>query len=186
MRLRPSLWQKQYYNQKIGAVGLKSGNIILIKADTFQGKRKIKDRWEDKPHEVECQITTDVPLYEVKDQSGNSYILHCNWLLLVASEAGIPLHVGVHQTWDRCPSPPLQSSLLQKGVTARQCHKKMMVWKSPSIRVGRLPWDEKMGSYGFSHGHQLEHPPKMGEVPRSCVVGVDVFIDRMADRIIYV
>ena len=33
---------------------LKPGNV-LVKADTFQGKRKIKDRWEDKPHDVVCQ-----------------------------------------------------------------------------------------------------------------------------------
>ena len=65
--------QKQYYNWKIGAVGLKPGNLILVKTDAFQGKRKIKDRWEDKPHELVCQIMTDIPLYEVKDQSGNSH-----------------------------------------------------------------------------------------------------------------
>ena len=59
--------QKQYYDWKIGAIGLKPGNLILVKADTFKGKRKIKDRWEDKPHKVVCQITTDVPSYEVND-----------------------------------------------------------------------------------------------------------------------
>ena len=70
--------QKQYYDQKIGAVDLKPGNLVLVKADAFQGKRKIKDRWEDKPHEVEHQVTTDIPLYEVTDQCGQSCILHCN------------------------------------------------------------------------------------------------------------
>ena len=97
--------QKWYYDWKIGAIGLKPGNLVLVKADTFQGKGKIKDTWEDKPHEVICQITIDVPSYEVKDQHGNSCILHGNWLLLIASEAGIPLHVGVHEAWDRCTSP---------------------------------------------------------------------------------
>ena len=63
------------------------------------------DRWEDKPHEVVCQITTDVSLYEVKDQHRNSHILHLNWLLLVASEAGILLCMGVHQVQNRCTSP---------------------------------------------------------------------------------
>ena len=37
------------------------------------------------------------------------------------------------------PAPP-QSSLLPEGVTARLHHKKIMVWQSPSIRLGRLPW----------------------------------------------
>ena len=30
--------QKWYYNPKIGATGLKPGNLILIKADAFQGR----------------------------------------------------------------------------------------------------------------------------------------------------
>ena len=60
--------QKWYYDQKIGAMGLKPGDLIPVKADAFQGKRKIKDRWKEKPHEVVCKITMDIPSYEVKDQ----------------------------------------------------------------------------------------------------------------------
>ena len=97
--------QKWYYNQKIGAIGLKPGDLVLVKTDAFQGKRKITDRWKDKPHEVVCQIMTDEPSYEVKDQHGYSCILHQKWLLLVASEAGIPLCMGVCQVWDKCTSP---------------------------------------------------------------------------------
>ena len=53
--LRATLWeaqaqsmaeaqrQKRYYDQKIGAVDLKPGDLVLVKADAFQGKRKIKD-----------------------------------------------------------------------------------------------------------------------------------------------
>ena len=37
-------WQKWYYDQKIGAVDLKSGNLVLVKADAFKGKREINDR----------------------------------------------------------------------------------------------------------------------------------------------
>ena len=97
--------QKQYYDWKICAIGLESGNHVLIKADAFQGKRKIMDIWENKPHEVVHQIMTDIPSYDVKDWHGNSCILHCNQLLLVVSEADIPLCVGVCQVWDGCNSP---------------------------------------------------------------------------------
>ena len=31
---------------------LKPGDLVLVRADAFKGKRKIKDRWEDKPKEV--------------------------------------------------------------------------------------------------------------------------------------
>ena len=39
--------QKQYYDRKIGAVNLKPGNLVLVKADTWKGKKKIKDRLEE-------------------------------------------------------------------------------------------------------------------------------------------
>ena len=68
--------QKQYYDRKIGAVTLKPGNIILVKADAFKGKRKIKDRWEEETWEVVCQILTDIPSYEVTNQHGSSCVLH--------------------------------------------------------------------------------------------------------------
>ena len=113
--------QKWYYDWTIGAIGLKPGNLVLVKADAFQGKRKIKDRWEDKPHEVVHLIMTDIPSYKVKDQCGHSFILYHSWLLLVASETGVPLCMGVCQVWGRCTSPT------PKGVTARLCHKKVMV-----------------------------------------------------------
>ena len=58
-RLRTTLWeaqaqsmveacqQKWYYDRKIGAVNLKPGDLVLVKADAFKGKRKIKDRLEE-------------------------------------------------------------------------------------------------------------------------------------------
>ena len=55
---------------------LKPGDLVLVKADAFKGKRKIRDRWEDKTCDVVCQITTDIPSYEVTDQCGQSQILH--------------------------------------------------------------------------------------------------------------
>ena len=81
------------------------GDLVVMKADVFKGKRKTKDKWEDKPCEVVCQITTDVPLYKVMDQCGQSWILHHNRLLLVISETGVLLWLGVCKAWDRCTSP---------------------------------------------------------------------------------
>ena len=119
--------QKQYYDQKIGAIGLKPGNLILVKANAFQGKRKIKDRWGDKPHEVVHQITKVIPSYEKKDQHGNSHVLHCNQLLLIASKLVFP-YVRVSAKHGMDVPVSSQSSLLPEVVTARQCHKKTMVW----------------------------------------------------------
>ena len=46
------------------------------------------------------------PLLQSKmDQHGWSCILHQNQLLLIASEVGIPLCIGVCHVWDRCTCP---------------------------------------------------------------------------------
>ena len=129
--------QKWYYDQNIWHHRFETWQSCPSQGRCLSKKRKIMDRWDNKPHEVIHQIMTDMPLY---DQHGNSLVLHHNWHLLVASGVGIPLLVGVCQVWDRCTSPP-QSSLLLEGVTVRLHHKKMMVWQSPSIRLRRLPWD---------------------------------------------
>ena len=96
-------WQKQYYNRKIGTVNLKPGDLILVKADAFKGKRKIKDRWEEDTWEVVHQIATDIPSYKVTNQPGRSCILHWNWLLLITSEVGIPLCMGNCHAQNRLP-----------------------------------------------------------------------------------
>ena len=121
--LRTTLWEVQtqsmaefhqhkwYYDQKIGAKNLKPGDPVLVKADAFKGKRKIRDRWEKDTWEVVHQIMTDIPSYKVTDQCRRLCILQWNWLLLVASEAGVPLCIGICQAWDRCTSPtPFKAS----------------------------------------------------------------------------
>ena len=64
--------------EKIGAVNLKPGNLVLVKADAFKEKRKIKDRWEEDTWEVVHQIATDVPSQEVMIHNGKSQVLHQN------------------------------------------------------------------------------------------------------------
>ena len=44
--------QKWYYDRKIGTVNLKPGNLVLVKADAWKGKRKIKDRRDEETWEV--------------------------------------------------------------------------------------------------------------------------------------
>ena len=86
-------------------MNLKPGNLVLVKANAFKGKRKIRDRWEEETCEVVCQIATDIPSYEVMDQCGQSCILHQNRLFLIVPEAGVSLGIGVHHAWDRCTNP---------------------------------------------------------------------------------
>ena len=48
--------QKWYYDRKIGTMNLKPGDLVLVKADAWKGKRKIKDRWDEETWEVSQQI----------------------------------------------------------------------------------------------------------------------------------
>ena len=143
--------QKWYYDRKIGAVNLKPGNLILVKADAFKGKRKIKDRWEEETWEVVCQIATDIPSYEVTNQHGRSRVLHQNWFLLVVSEVCILLCMGSHHAWDRCTSPtPCRTTSVRgerkrmpqenngKAVTWWPTSKVSWGWKNGKLWL--LPW----------------------------------------------
>ena len=73
------------------------GDIVLMKNDMYQGKRKVKDRWSETEYVVVHQVADGVPAYEVKDEVGNIKTIHCNWLFLMATpkEAIMPLGAGM-------------------------------------------------------------------------------------------
>ena len=64
-------WQKWYYDRVTSTVHLMPGNIVLMKLDAFQGKRKVKDWWSEVEYVVVCQVADDVHAYEVQDNGGN-------------------------------------------------------------------------------------------------------------------
>ena len=63
-QLRSTLWevqtqltaeaclQKWHYDRKIGAMNLKPGDLVLVKADAWRGKQNFKDRWDEETWEV--------------------------------------------------------------------------------------------------------------------------------------
>ena len=53
-------------------MNLKPGDLVLVKADAWKGKRKIKDRWGEETWEVSQQIVADVPSYKVTNQHEQS------------------------------------------------------------------------------------------------------------------
>ena len=57
--------QKWYYDRSTSTMQLMPGNIVLMKLDAFQGKRKVKDQWNEVEYVVVHQVTDDVPMYEV-------------------------------------------------------------------------------------------------------------------------
>ena len=65
-------------------VQLMLGDVVLMKLDAFQGKRKAKDGWSEVEYMVVHQVADDVPMYKVRDYGGNVKVAHCNQLFLVA------------------------------------------------------------------------------------------------------
>ena len=69
--------QKWYYDRKPNTVSLEPGDLVLAKAETYQGRRKVKDWWEEELYEVEHQVAEGIPSYLMKNQwTGQSKILH--------------------------------------------------------------------------------------------------------------
>ena len=62
--------EKWYYDRKTGTVNLKPGDLVLVEADAWKGKRNIKDRLDEETWEVSQQIVADVPSYKVTNQHG--------------------------------------------------------------------------------------------------------------------
>ena len=70
--------QKCNYDKSMSTVQLMPGDVVLKKADAFQGKRKVKDHRSEVEYEVICQVTNGVPSYEIKGLSGNVKVIHHN------------------------------------------------------------------------------------------------------------
>ena len=76
--------QCRYYDHKAGAVALQPGDVVMVHTNSFVGKQKVKDRWEDGGFIVESQVE-DCPTSDDR-QKPKYQILHWNHLLLVTNE----------------------------------------------------------------------------------------------------
>ena len=92
--------QKRNYDRATSTVQLMPGDTVLKKADMFQGKRKVKDRWSEVEYEVICQVTNGVPSYEIKDPSGNLQVAHHNQLFLLAIPQGEVMPLNKNENAD--------------------------------------------------------------------------------------
>ena len=61
--------QKWYYDRMICSVNLKPGDLVLVTADAFKEKRKIKDRWDlgggVSDHDRHPLLQSDEPTWKV-------------------------------------------------------------------------------------------------------------------------
>ena len=160
--------QRCYYDRKAGAVALQPGDVVMVRADGFVGKRKVKDRWEDGGFIVESQLE-DWPVYKVgcltsdARQKPKYRILHRNPLLLVTNEDNpvVPGQLAQAKVSpivsnatpeatgeDEGPSGPLPSLLTQQegDMTSR-------VWLNGEFRT--KPWTQLMSRPPESPTDQL-------------------------------
>ena len=86
--------QKWYYDRATSTVQLMLGDVILMKLNAFQGKRKAKDRWSEVEFVVTHQVANDVPAYEVRDDGRNVKVIHHNRLFLVAPTRDVTTPLG--------------------------------------------------------------------------------------------
>ena len=77
--------QKRAYDTKSNAILLKPGDKVLVSADAFVGKRKLKNRWGDKVCTVVEQVSKSSPVYLCEDDNGIQKRFHRNRLLLLAT-----------------------------------------------------------------------------------------------------
>ena len=150
--------QRNYYDRKAGAVALQPGDVIMVCADGFVGKRKVKDRWEDGGFIVESQLE-DWPVYKVRcptsdaKQKPKYRILHRNPVVpgqLAQAKVSPVVSNATPETTgeDEGPSGPLPSLLTQQegDMTSR-------VWLNGEFRT--KPWTQLMSRAPESPPDQL-------------------------------
>ena len=57
--------QKRYHDSVTSTVQLMLGDVVLMKLDAFQGKRKAKDWGSEAEYVVVHQVADNIPTYEV-------------------------------------------------------------------------------------------------------------------------
>ena len=147
--------QRCYYDRRAGAVALQPGDVVMVHADGFVGKRKVKDRWEDGGFIVESQLE-DRPVYKVRcltsdaKQKPKYRILHRNRLLLVTNEDDV---VVPSQLAHAKVNPPVSNATLEaKGeeegpsgplpslLTSQEGDMTSWVWLNGKFRT--KPWTQ--------------------------------------------
>ena len=63
--------QKKYYDQKIRAAKLETGDRVLVKIVAFEGKHKIQDKFGEEPYVVVEQPNKYIPVCKVRSEKSD-------------------------------------------------------------------------------------------------------------------
>ena len=75
--------QKRYYDHRSSTVVLKPGDIVLLKTDSYMGRRKTKNKWSYENYTVLHQLGPDILTYKIQAEGGLTCIVHRNRLFLL-------------------------------------------------------------------------------------------------------
>ena len=86
----PSKIKREHTRNKLftSTVQLVPGDVDRMKANPFQGKRKIDSRWDKADYEIACQVANGSSSYEKQDSSGKLKAPHHKRFFLVATLHG--------------------------------------------------------------------------------------------------
>ena len=135
---------------------LMPGDVVLMKLDAFQGKRKVKDRWSEVEYVVTHQVASDAPPYEVKDDGGNIKVTHPNRLFLVAPTRDTATPLGgnesvsyVSATWSALAElTPLEcggetsESEVERALTQHPASHVLLGWCSTATTISGPETDD--------------------------------------------
>ena len=65
---------------------LKPGDVVLLKMDSYMGRRKTKNKWSYENYTVLHQLGLVILTYEIQAEGGSTCIVHQNQLLLPKEE----------------------------------------------------------------------------------------------------
>ena len=75
--------RQKRYDRRSGTVVLKPGDVVLLKMDSYTGRRKTKNKWSYENYTVLHQLGPDIPTYEIQAEGGSTRIVHQNRLFLL-------------------------------------------------------------------------------------------------------
>ncbi len=106
---------KAHFDIKAKESILDKGDRVLVRKTGIQGKHKIADRWEEPIYRVVRKVNPDIPVYEVKCETGNrTKVLHRNLLLPCNHLPSQDNMVPVEETKEAKPQRPRRSRRLQQ------------------------------------------------------------------------
>ena len=62
---------------------LKPGDVVLLKMDSYTGRRKTKNKWSYEQYTVLHQLGPDILTYEIQAEGGSTHIIHHNRLFFL-------------------------------------------------------------------------------------------------------